>query len=162
MTGNFAPSDALSVGIVMSDLFISATAALLIVLALAQPFKPRELPIQADLIAHCPADETPQDQYSIAVQSATQPEPHVSVSEATDLGTLPGALLLQPRLFYSVALVEAKGHPLTPTCLKWVQQKLIKPWNKALQGQDQVEGLSRAIFSATASLAPAENEAENE
>lgn len=162
MIHNVAPSDALSVGIVMSDLFISATAALLIVLALAQPYKPKEVPIQADLVAYCPPLDTPRPEYRILIHSANEPEAAVSLHKSEELGGLPSGLLLEPRLFYSIALVEKKGHPLTPTCLKWVQQNLINPWNRSLQEKPPVQEGSRAVFSATASLADAESEAKNE
>lgn len=111
-----------AMGIAMTDLFVSASAALMLVLAVLRPDPPVVTPIQADITAHCtesgglPALAIPAD-------------PPILIESPADLAALPARLGLPPRLFYTLALAGGPGHPVSASCLTWATTDLVRALN---------------------------------
>ncbi|MGR3492197.1 MAG: hypothetical protein ACU0DW_09075 [Shimia sp.] len=120
--------------IAMTDVIISATAALLIGLALAANERPQPMPVQADLRIFCEGD-------AVMVGDGTRAIP---VTAAT-LGTAPPAFELPPRLFYSLALVPGP-EGLGTECLSRVQRDVVRGWNDGLTARPG------AVFSVQPAL----------
>ncbi|MGR3466862.1 MAG: hypothetical protein ACU0CI_03210 [Shimia sp.] len=118
----------------MTDVIISATAALLIGLALAANETPQPMPVQADLRIFCAGEE-------VRIGDGTRAIP---ITGAT-LGTAPPAFDLPPRLFYALALVPGP-EGLSPECLRRVQRDVVSAWN---DGLNQRPG---AVFSVQPAL----------
>lgn len=133
-------------GIVMTDLFVSATAALLLVLAVLQPIPPIRLPIQADLIARCP-DGDPAPATPLALVAGSDPDgPSVSALGPTELGAAPVRLGLPARLFYTIAVEGTAGGPVSAACLDWITRDFVRAYNGALAEADRLTQ-PRAIFA---------------
>lgn len=118
----------------MTDLFVSAAAALMMILAISRPTPDIPLPIQADMFGTCPEASTilteAGDRPALSVTRATQPgtvDP-VLVPTPEDLWTLPARLGLQPRLFYTIALIEGPA-PVTAACADWALNQLVRTAN---------------------------------
>ena len=134
----------------MTDLFISATAALLIVLAVSQPHEPQPLPVQADIIAFCPVEPAENDAnttLSVMFQPAAQPgtEPR-EVTRFAEMAGLPEALGLDPQPYYSIAVVPDSDGRLTGACFGQVSQGFAREHNAALDQLERNDPMPRAIF----------------
>ncbi len=117
----------------MTDLFVSAAAALMIILAIARPTPDIPLPIQADLLATCPdaaafLSEAAAPALSVTLAEQSGSVDPVLVPTPEDLWALPARLGLQPRLFYTVALVGGQ-HPVTAACADWALNDLVRTAN---------------------------------
>ncbi|MEL6958744.1 MAG: hypothetical protein AAGL89_07325 [Pseudomonadota bacterium] len=143
-------------GIVMTDLFISATAALLLVLAVARPSPPVALPVQADLSVTC----VPTDAGSVAFQvSPFEPKgAEASIELVHDIET-PSDFVravhdLSPetRLLLKVALsvahtTDGSQHASGLTCLRVFQQDFMRPLNREPQIDVMGESLRSPIVA---------------
>ncbi len=142
-----------STAIVMTDLFISATAALLIVLAMARPQVPTDLPVQADILGFCPPMKKEQGYLIVSAaefdrQTATLPKTASQVVvDALDAFELAVSNLgFSQHLFYSIALVSGENRPLTPACVKHFSDVLVGKHNRSLSDKSVIPG-SRAVFA---------------
>ncbi|MGR3804780.1 hypothetical protein [Marinibacterium profundimaris] len=112
-----------AIGIALTDLFVSASAALMLVLAVLRPDPPVTTPLQADITAHCtetgglPALEIPGD-------------PPILVESPADLAALPARLDLPPRMFYALALAGGPGRTVPASCLAWASADLVRALNR--------------------------------
>ena len=138
------------VGLVMTDLFVSAAAALMMVLAITRPTPEIPLPIQADLIAACPPLGTDYTLDSQPVMTVSLPPSHgavsmpvTTVSRYEEIWALPAKFGLPPRLFYTIALSDDVT-PLTAACADWVLNALIRTANEA--ADDRSADAAVAIF----------------
>ena len=134
-------------GLAMTDLFISATAALLTVLAVSQPFEPQPRPIQADLLATCPP-ETEEELVARALmrradQSAVEA---VSVARAADLSALPTELGLAAKPYYLLAVVRDSRGVISGRCYAFIAQELAKTRNSRLDDIARDDTGPRAVF----------------
>ena len=140
-------------GIVITDLFVCATAALLIVLAVAGPTPPQYLPIQADLSARCLPAPAAQDVESNRTAlffdglNNSAPGTGVPVKSFKEMKHVPSLVGLPPQLFYSIAVVRASDDPVSVECLGWIRRDLVRAHNKMLANQDRMENSPRPIFS---------------
>lgn len=126
-------------GIVLTDLFISATAALLLVLAVARPSPPVALPVQADMRATCYETADGGVGFELAAfADAAPPVPDAAVSDAPailvqtreDFARATRALQLSAQLFVKVALTSDAQGPAGPTCLRVFEQDIMRPLNR--------------------------------
>ncbi|MBB95901.1 MAG: hypothetical protein CML68_15070 [Rhodobacteraceae bacterium] len=125
-------------GIAMTDLFVSASAALMLVLAVLRPDPPVTTPLQADITAHC--TETG-GRPALVVPGDTP----VILQGPADLAALPARLGLPPRLFYALALAGGPGHPIPASCLSWAATDLVRALNTQVARPDYAG--PPAIFS---------------
>lgn len=111
-----------AMGIAMTDLFVSASAALMLVLAVLRPDPPVTPPIQADITAWC-------------TETGGRPALRVDTDRVIlletpeDLAALPARLDLPPRLFYSLAIAGDADNPIPATCLAWASADLVRALN---------------------------------
>lgn len=134
-------------GIVMTDLFLSATAALLVVLAVANPTPPVPMPIQADLVATCPERNGGVVGHFI-LRSAAEPDgPTAVVSKPEDLSEAVSVAGLQAALFYSVALIPRVGTPVSAACLSRFTTDIIRAHNSGLSRAKAERGDLMAVFA---------------
>lgn len=138
--------------LVMTDLFVSASATLLVILSLAKNKVPDFLPVQADLVALCPEKAGGAFRLMTAVQAAevqtgTRPFPlGVPVRDANDLRRLAELPGLFPALLHVVALAGSASTPLDAACLIRFRREIITAQNNALTSAEPREGLRR-IFT---------------
>ena len=127
-----------ALGLAMTDLFVSASAALMLVLAVLRPDPPVTVPLQADITAFCT---------EIGGRPAliVDGPPSVTLTAPDDLAALPGRLGLPLRLFYSIALAGAPGRPLPAACLSWATTDLVRAHNATVARPDYAG--PPAIFS---------------
>ena len=123
--------------LVMTDLFISAAGALVIVLALARTDAPRPVPVQADLVALCPDPPggalrltTPE---RLSRDGAGADGPAIGDAAGLRAGV---ERLLPPSLFVTLALVDLPARPVTPACLARTRGDILRPYALALQVPD--------------------------
>lgn len=141
--------------IVMTDLFLSATAVLLVVIALSEPDQPSDVPIQADLVALCPATVTPagvpqllavRDLSRLEVGPAEEVN-RVPISVHEDLPEALAALAdngapgVEGAALLRIALVDFPGHPMTAPCFRVLAVDVVEAYNRWLQGLDEKPGL---------------------
>lgn len=139
-------------GIVMTDLFVSATAVLLLVLAVVQPTPPVQLPIQADLVARC-LEAGQGSGAQLALSAGTDPTgPGVLITDPADLVGTPARLGLPPRLFYTIAVVGTQARPVTAACLSLVERDFVRAHNDSLIRADRRSGAPRAIFAVAVAV----------
>lgn len=129
-------------GIVMTDLFVSATAALMIVLSLLQTNPIARLPVQADLFARC-SDEN----LTLALTDVKRTR-IVLVEKAADLLKIPVELELPPQLHYSVAF-QPGPNGLFANCLEHATRRIFGVYNSELLPKVEA-GQSRPVFSVIA------------
>ena len=134
-------------GIVMTDLFISATAALLLCLAVSRTTPDVPLPVQADLILSCPAPGAPKaTPFQVAL--ASDPDgPKVSVGTPDELAAVPGGLGLPPAMFRTIAVRATEAAPVSATCLRRLTEDIVRPHNSNLATKPPAVGLSHAVFA---------------
>lgn len=125
---------AAGVGIVMTDLFVSAAAALMMILAITRPTPDIPLPVQADFLATClQATQAATDEAGLYTLSLTpnhaESEIQPVIADAPgDLWTLPDRFGEPPRLFYTIALVDG-AEPVTGACADWALNDLVRTAN---------------------------------
>ena len=136
--------------IAATDLFISATAALLVVLAVLRPTPPVELPIQADLEGYCTLDvEARPVTLVLGVPGHAVDAAPLSVREPAELAQAPTLLDLAPGLFYMIALVPGRDGRLLSDCLTWVRDDLVRAHNASMLQPElsSTAAGTRAIFT---------------
>lgn len=111
-----------AMGIAMTDLFVSASAALMLVLAVLRPDPPVTPPIQADITAYC----TETGGHPALLVEGDRP---LLLESPEDLAALPARLDLVPRLFYSIAIAGDANHPIPASCLAWASTDLVRALN---------------------------------
>ena len=130
----------------MADLFISATAALLMVLAVSQPFEPLPLPIQADLLASCPENKDGAGKSAvIRPWGETAGEPR-EVRIAADLANAPAALGLPPKSYYLLAVVPGADGVIAGRCFSFVANDLVGRSNTGLDKLARNHDAPRSVF----------------
>jgi hypothetical protein len=118
----------------MTDLFVSAAAALMMILAITRPTPDIPLPIQADFIATCPGpamivtDSGDRPALSVTDADASTANAHVLVASPEDLWALPARFGMEPRLFYTIALTSG-DEALTAACANWALNDLVRTAN---------------------------------
>lgn len=125
-------------GMAATDVFLAATAALLLVLAVSAPNRPLRLPIQADLLAMCDAFSVPP---VLVLRGAQPPEdgaawPEIELKSPSDLVDAPAQLGLDARLQYAVALIPDADGVLPMTCVVFLRNDLIRTHNASLSQPD--------------------------
>lgn len=145
-------------GIVMTDLFISATAALLLVLAVARPSPPVALPVQADLSVTCVRTTGGSVVFQV---SPFEPEGSEPPNEAVHNVDTPQGFAkavndfsLQAHLLLKVALFDggttAGTQPVSGlTCLRVFQQEIMRPLNR----EPHVDVMGETLRSPTVAVA---------
>lgn len=136
--------------IAATDLFVSATAALLVVLAIMRPVPPVELPIQSDLVAHCTMDASSMPvTLEISVPGNAGDVTPFQVSDPSQMAQVPGALGLPPRLFYMIALSPNGQGKLLSDCVAWARDTLVREHNAGMfqPGPANNATPTRAIFT---------------
>lgn len=129
----------------MTDLFVSATASLLVVLTLVRPTPPLPMPIQADLLAFCPPDP----KGTIVFVAAARPAgPRFAVAQPDDLAAAPARLGLKPALLYAVAVTSESGAGVDAACFARVRDDLVRARNSTVAAADRKAAGPRAIFAA--------------
>ena len=140
-------------GIVMTDLFISSTAALLIVLAVSKPTPINALPIQADLVATCHRSVASDSEwYAVfrAGHDAARDDEGIVVKTPQEMAEAPTQLGLQARLFYSVALAIGAHEQAFGECLHWFTYDLVRAHNTSLSEPRNGGPVgSRAVFAVS-------------
>ena len=140
-------------GIVMTDLFISATAALLLCLAVSRPTPVVPLPIQADLVLVCPVLNYAKAPF--VMSRASDPNGiSVEVGSPEDLAKAPKALELPPSLFRTIAVMATAQRPVSATCLRRLTDDVVRVHNSRLATTPATDGLSRAVFAVAPVLPP--------
>lgn len=133
--------------IVFSDLFISATATLLLTLAVLNDHPDDPVPPQADLIARCANDGL-----ALMLRGAGDDAPVHRVAQATDLGRAAAVLRAPARLFQSIALVSA-DRVLPVECLDRAL-RLVRDWNIA--ADEVATDVAPVIYGLSPVTAPEE------
>ncbi|MGF1528132.1 MAG: hypothetical protein ACFCBW_15245 [Candidatus Competibacterales bacterium] len=122
----------------MTDLFVSASAALLMVIVLSHPDTPLPLPVQTDLIALCPAPPGAHAPFTLFPASALKPKaeggvelvgPGVAFADVEGLALALGSTVAPVELFFTLGLTGAPGRPLPPECLRRLKQGIVSPYN---------------------------------
>jgi hypothetical protein len=135
-----------SFGVAVTDIFICASAALLVALALSRNTPEVPVPIQADIVATCPpADAVEAGGARLALRAPKGAATPVPVGSPADLAAAPDALGLPPRLYYTLAVTAGEGAPLSAACLRWVQDGLVRRYN-ARVGTLTARGAPRPVF----------------
>ena len=137
----------------MTDLFISATATLLVVLTLATPDPPVPLPVQADVMMLCPGSGPGNKEFAVFPAasvdfgekvSALYPGVTIySVADAADLAKAIGDMNLPAKSMYSVALAPAPGRPLTAACFATAMKRLLADYHSRI---NDLHGISMPIL----------------
>jgi hypothetical protein len=130
-------------GIVMTDLFISATAALLMVLAVMRNHPPTPVPLQADILARC---ENGEGANPVLVMSKQGGDARFTIGKPEDLGAVPALLGLPARMIYMISLESGPDTPLATQCLRWAKFGIVKSWNDLLRDTPEDAPASHAIF----------------
>lgn len=138
----------------MTDLFISATAALLLCLAVSRTTPDIPLPVQADLILSCPAPNSPMATPFLVVLAADPGGIVASVGNPDDLAAVPGVLGLPPALFRTIAVMGTASAPVSASCMRRLTEDIVRPHNARLAAKPPAAGLSQAVF-AVAPILPA-------
>jgi len=134
-------------GIVMTDLFISATAALLLCLAVSRTTPDIPLPVQADLIALCPTPNSPDGTPYIVALASDPAGISAKVGSPEDLAAVPRLLGLPPALFRTIAVMATSASPVSATCVRRLTEDIVKPHNDQLATEPAAAGSSRAVFA---------------
>jgi hypothetical protein len=133
---------------VMTDLFVSAGATLLIVLAVTREVPEDVLPVQADLVATCPpSEDIARGDGTLLVRAggASETAQPIPVEGVAQMAVLPAALGMPARTFYTITLTSDAA-PVTAACLDWVQEDLVRAHNAAL-ASDIPRGGARPVYA---------------
>lgn len=158
---NIAPpslSSSTGIGIAMTDLFLSASAALIVALALSSNTPVRTTPVQADLLFLCPSVNQEERRYVMfqgeSIETGKEGDLTIGKSDFSYFGNMHefnqalSASSLVPRLFHVAALANSDSHPLTTTCVKTLT-KLVRSNNKRGKHTGMDEGSSVTFFGGT-------------
>jgi len=131
----------------MTDVFVSATAALLLCLAVSRTTPDVPLPVQADLILTCPApDALKTTPFQVAL--ASDPDGLTAPAGNPDeLAAVPRVLGLPPSLFRTIAVRATEAAPVSVTCLRRLSEDVVRPHNARLATKPPATGLSHAVFA---------------
>lgn len=149
-------------GIVLTDLFISATAALLLVLAVARPSPPVALPVQADMRAICYETTDGGVGFELAAFADAAPPvseapvadaPAMRIQTREDFARATRALQLSAQLFVKIALTSDAQGPAGPTCLRVFEQDIMRPLNR--EPNIDLNGTIVRVPTIAVSLVPA-------
>jgi hypothetical protein len=123
----------------MTDLFVSATATLLVVLALASPYPPKPFPVQADLVMLCPESGSATKEFVLFPASAVtfrekggtlRPVTTIHfVRNHRELSRIVSAMKLPAKHMLTIALAPSTGRPLTANCFATVSRQLVSRYN---------------------------------
>ena len=145
------------VGLVMTDLFVSATAALLIVLAVARTSPPVPLPVQADVIATCITNEDGTTFFEVS-KSEGPPEMSYQAQSSAEFAQSVVLLNLTPALFHTVAILPQVDRPLSAECISEFTVRIVREHNRAASTAEFSQDAARTIFSVIASPTPTEGD----
>lgn len=121
------------IGIVLTDIFLAATAAILLLLAVLQDNPDIPLPVQADFVLQCGRD----GEFRLSV--AGDETPMVVLPDASEIGAAVVAMATAPRLFQTLALIQGEDG-LPAACLQSATSA-VRRWNTALgEGLDGAGG----------------------
>jgi len=143
--------------IAITDLFLSATAALLIVLALARPDVPQPIPVQAELIAFCPETNSNRSAniHIGRVEDIRKSEENLShsgslarISKPEELGAGLRDLEVPAALFLNIALVSGPKRPISLDCIRFLERSIIGAHNQGLNTAPPDAPL-KTIFATT-------------
>lgn len=137
------------VGIVLTDVFVSATAALLIVLAVAQPSPPAPLPIQADIAVTCRTADQGEYVFQILPTHTTATD-KVLIRSALDFAVAVHQMNMPAALLYKVAVIGEDGTPLASGCLQAFKTDVVWPLNAEPIIEAKTKTFRAAVFSVTA------------
>ena len=117
----------------VTDLFIAATASLLVILALSRPNPPIDLPVQADLVASCAIHEAGEPEALVMrlADSSAETEAIARIHDSDELSDFAAHPELPPRLLYVIALVPAEDGTLAASCLQWARDDIVRTHNAA-------------------------------
>lgn len=138
------------VGIVMTDVFVSATAALLMVLAIARPAPPTPLPIQAEITVSCETSEQGEYVFQAWPTHILDAERRTILSPE-DFAVAVQQMNLPKALLYKVVVIGKNVSGLPAGCLQAFKTAVIWPLNKDPVFSRESENFRTAIFSVTAS-----------
>ena len=151
-------SSSTGIGIAMTDLFLSASAALIVALALSSNSPVRNIPIQADLLLLCPSVNQDEKRYVMfqgeSIETGKEGDLTVGESDLSYFGNMHefnqalSAASLVPRLFHIAALANSDNHPLTTTCVKAIT-KLVRSNNKKGKHTSMDKGSFETLFGGT-------------
>nr|VFJ90503.1 MAG: hypothetical protein BECKH772A_GA0070896_100229 [Candidatus Kentron sp. H]VFJ91680.1 MAG: hypothetical protein BECKH772B_GA0070898_100209 [Candidatus Kentron sp. H]VFJ98293.1 MAG: hypothetical protein BECKH772C_GA0070978_100209 [Candidatus Kentron sp. H] len=123
----------------MTDLFVSATATLLVVLTLASPDSPTPLLVQADLVMLCSEPDAGSAEFALFPASAVafrkeagtlRPGTTIhTVSDQTGMARAVAAMELPAKPMLTVALAPAPDRPLTATCFATATMRLLSRYH---------------------------------
>lgn len=138
------------VGIVMTDVFVSATAALLMVLAVARPSPPTPLPVQAEITVSCETSE--QGDYVFhtwpthIIDADRRP-----IMSPQDFAVAVLQMALPPALLHKVVVIGTNTSGLPAGCLQAFKTNISWPLNRDPAIKLETESFRSEIFSVTAS-----------
>ncbi len=134
--------------VVVTDLFVSATATLLVVLALAKKQTPQSIPVQADLVAICPSKADGPFYMTTAALALKNggPDSGRLVGRAKDLELLANLPGLFPAMLHIVALSGTISSPINAECLVRFRRDIVAAHNDELARTADQPGFRR-IFS---------------
>jgi hypothetical protein len=154
-------SSSAGIGIAMTDLFLSASAALIVALALSSNTPVMTIPIQADLLFLCPSIHQEEKRYVMfqgeSLETGNEGGLTIGESDLGYFGTMHefnqalSASHLVPRLFHVAALANSDSHPLTTTCVK-AMTRMVRRNNKIGKDVSIDKGSSDPIFGGTIGL----------
>ena len=121
-----------ALGLVLTDLFIAATATILMLLAVLRETPDIPIMIQADLRMTCVAGG------GFMLSRLDRDDTVISVTGAAQLGPAIASLDIRPRLFQTVALVPGPDG-LAANCLAQAQE-IVRSWNASLGDLAVAEG----------------------
>lgn len=134
--------------LVLTDVFMSATAALLIALALNISSDSHPLGVQADIIVVCEysADES----YSYRAYPAIAPDiVSGAISKAGQFSKFVHDLPIEKGLLQRIVLVGARGVAPLSGCLQKFKKEIVWPSNAAAEKVIVQNGGSQTIFTVT-------------
>lgn len=138
------------VGIVMTDVFVSATAALLMVLAVARPSPPTPLPIQAEITVSCETSNQGDFVFETWPTHIFDADRRPIMSPQ-DFAFAVRKMALPPALLYKVVVVGTETSGLSAGCLQALKTDIIWPLNQDPDITIETESYRTATFSITAS-----------
>lgn len=134
----------------MTDVFVSATAALLMVLAVARPSPPTPLPIQADITVSCETSEQREYIFQAWPTHILDAVRH-TILIPEDFAIAVQQMNLPKALLYRVVVIGTNTSGLPAGCLQAFKTAVIWPLNEDPVFSRESENFRTAIFSVTAS-----------
>lgn len=138
------------VGIVMTDVFVSATAALLMILAVARPSPPTPLPIQAEITVSCETSEQGDYVFQTWPTDIADTERRL-INTPRDFAVAVKQMALPPALLYKVAVIANDHSTLPAGCLQAFKTIITWPLNRGPAIKFETGSFRTVVFSVTAS-----------